>query len=137
MVNNSVDEISGTSPAGLRAASWVLGGYGAIATGTIIALVVMSSAAPHLATREAWGHAVIVAVLSFILPLRLRGASRGSTRALVAVAVIAAALSAANVVEAALPGVFPGWMRVEMIVIAALMAALATLAVRSLRQARR
>jgi hypothetical protein len=137
MVNNSADELTGTSPAGLRAASWVLGGYVAVAAGTIVALVVMSSAAPRLATHEAWGHAVIVAVLSFILPLRLRAALRGSTRALVAVAVIATALAAANIVEAALPGVFPGWMRAEMMVIAALMAGLATLAVRSLRRARR
>ncbi len=40
-----------------------------------------------------------------------------------------------NVVEAALPGVFPPWMRVEMLIIAAMMLALVVLSVRGRRTA--
>jgi hypothetical protein len=39
-----------------------------------------------------------------------------------------------NVVEAALPGVFPGWMRAEMVAIAALMLVVGFLAVRAGRR---
>jgi hypothetical protein len=135
VVNNKGSEMS--LPTGLQAASGVLGIYVAVTVGTIVALAVMSSAAPPLATREAWGHALIVAVFAIVLPLRMRAARRGSVRGLVAVAVIAAVLVVVNVVEAALPGAFPGWMRIEMVAIAVLMAGLASLAARSLRQPRR
>jgi hypothetical protein len=135
MVNNTGSEMS--RPAGLRAASGILGTYIAVTAGTIVALAVMSSVAPRLATSEAWGHALIVAAFAVVLPLRLRAARRGSVRGLVAVAVIAAVVAVVNVAEAALPGAFPGWMRIEMAVIAVLMTVLASLAVRSLRRSRR
>ncbi len=59
--------------------------YVVIALGTVVALGIMSAAAPHLATRQAWVHAVIVAVFAVILPAaaeqagggRHRGAPRG------------------------------------------------------------
>jgi len=55
-----------------------------------------------------------------VLGLRLRAARRGSRPALRAVGIIGAVLLVANVVEAAI-GVFPGWMRIEMIAVMALM----------------
>ena len=115
----------------LGAASLTVGAYVVVALGTVLALVVMASAAPTLATDEAWGHAVVVAVFAVLLPLRLLAARRGSRRALGAVTVIAGVLAVVNLVEAALPGVFPSWMRVEMVAIAALMLALAVLCVRA------
>ena len=52
--------------------------YVAIALGTIAALAVLSAVAPYEATQAAWVHAVIVAVLAVVLPLRLRAARAGS-----------------------------------------------------------
>jgi hypothetical protein len=113
--------------AGVPGAGALVAGYVAIALGTVVALAVMSSVAPELATDEAWGHAVIVAISAIVLPLRFRSARAGNARAWRAVGVIAAVLLVVNVVEAALPEVFPGWMRVQMAVVAVLMAALVVL----------
>ena len=60
------------------------------------------------------------------LPLRMRSARSGSRWALRAVGLIAAVLLLVNVVEALVPEMFPVWMRIEMIAIAALMAAVVT-----------
>ncbi|PJN36338.1 hypothetical protein CG747_33710 [Streptomyces sp. CB02959] len=111
----------------------MVGIYVALAFGTLVALAVMTAVAPSLATSEAWGHAVIVAVFAIVLPLRTRGALRGSGSGLRALTIIGCVLLVVNLVEAALPGVFPSWMRVEMLVIAAMMLALATLSVRARR----
>ncbi|MHB6905813.1 hypothetical protein [Streptomyces sp. CB02959] len=111
----------------------LVGIYVALAFGTLVALAVMTAVAPSLATSEAWGHAVIVAVFAIVLPLRTRGALRGSGSGLRALTIIGCVLLVVNLVEAALPGVFPSWMRVEMLVIAAMMLALATLSVRARR----
>jgi len=105
-----------------------------LAAGTIVALITLEGAARHLATKEAWGHAVIVLVFAVLLPLRLRAARRGRADALRALAIIASALLVVNAVEAALPHAFPGWMRVEMVVIAVLMAVLISMLVRRIRQ---
>lgn len=131
MANNS--EVS-TPVFDVRPMSWAVAAYVLIVVGTVIALVVLSSTSPALATDEAWGHAVVVAVFAVLLPIRLRAArrDRGAVRA---VAIIAGVLVAVNVVEAALPGVFPDWMRVEMVLIAALMLVLASLAARAVRRA--
>lgn len=110
--------------ADLATASAVVRAYVALTVATVAALIVMSAAAPRLAASDAWGHTVIVAIFVILLPLRMRAARRGSTRALRAVTVMAAAVLVVNVVEAALPHAFPGWMRIEMVVIAALMALL-------------
>jgi hypothetical protein len=112
--------------ADLAAASTVVRAYVVLTVATVAALIVMSAVAPRLATSNAWGHAVIVAIFAILLPLRMRAARKGSTRALRGVTVMAVAVLAVNVVEAALPQ-FPGWMRIEMAVIAVLMALLAGL----------
>ncbi|MEU7177289.1 MULTISPECIES: hypothetical protein [Streptomyces] len=57
--------------------------------------------------------------------LRTRTALKGSRTGLRAVTVIGCVLLVVNLVEAVLPGAFPAWMRVEMLFIAAMMAALA------------
>ncbi|MGH3167066.1 MAG: hypothetical protein ACRDN0_14405 [Trebonia sp.] len=111
----------------LAAASAVIGGYIVLTVGTVLALIVLAAVAPRLATSDAWGHAVIVVIFVILLPLRMRAARKGSTRALRAVVVMAVVVFLVNVVEAALPHAFPGWMRIEMVVIAVLMALLAGL----------
>jgi hypothetical protein len=73
-------------------------------------------------TPEAWVHAVIVAVFAVVLPLRLRAAREGRRSGLRALGIISGVLVLVNAVEAVIPGLFPGWMRVEMIGVAALMA---------------
>ncbi|MYT28953.1 MULTISPECIES: hypothetical protein [unclassified Streptomyces] len=111
----------------------LVGVYVVIALGTLAALAVMTSVAPSLATSEAWGHAVIVAVFAILLPLRTRAALKGSGSGLRAITIIGCVLLVVNLVEAALPGVFPGWMRVEMVVIAVMMLAVATQSIRARR----
>lgn len=108
----------------------LVGIYVALVVITLVVLAVLAGVAPAQATVDAWGHAMIVAVFAVLLPLRARSAVRGSAGALRAVGVIAAVLVAVNVVEALLPGAFPGWMRGEMAVIAVLMATLAVVALR-------
>lgn len=109
--------------ADLAAASVVVRAYAVLTAATVAALIVMSAVAPRLATSNAWGHAVIVVIFVILLPLRMRAARKGSTRALRGMTIMAVAVLAVNVVEAALPQ-FPGWMRIEMAVIAVLMALL-------------
>ena len=111
----------------------VISAYVVVALGTLAALAVLSMTAPRLATSEAWSHAVIVAVFAILLVVRARAASKGSATALRAVTIIAGVLAAANIVEAALPGVFPSWMRVEMLAIAAMTLTLFVLARRARR----
>ncbi|MFF7556723.1 hypothetical protein ACFZA9_27960 [Streptomyces olivaceus] len=103
---------------------------------TVVALAVMAATAPEQATEEAWGHALVVLLFAVLLLARLRSARSGSTRAVRALGVIAAVLLVVNLVEAALPDVFPGWMRVEMLAIALWMAALVALVRRSARPRR-
>lgn len=114
----------------LRAITIFIAIYVAIALGTIAALGILSVTAPHLATQDAWVHAVIVAVFAVVLPLRLRAAWAGSPGALRAVGIISAVLFLVNVIEAVIPGLFPLWMRAEMIGIAAVMAAVIVLVAR-------
>lgn len=76
------------------------------------------------------GHAIIVTLFAVLLPLRLRAARRGSLGALRAVGLIASALFLVNVVEASIPGFVPVWMRLEMVGIAVLMAAVIGLVIR-------
>lgn len=106
----------------------VIAAYVVIALGTVPALLVMSMTVPSLATGEAWGHAVIVGALSIVLLFRARAAGRGGVAGLRSVVVIGCVLLVVNLVEAALPGVFPLWMRVEMLVVAALMVVMVGLA---------
>ena len=137
MVNTGSNEIAQATPAaGLQAVANLVRAYVVLTVGTIIALIIMGAVAPHLATQEAWGHAVIVVVFAVLLPLRLRAARKGSADALRAVAIIASVLLAVNVVEAALPHAFPGWMRIEMVVIALLMAVVVGMVVRIIRRTR-
>ena len=106
----------------LRAIAVVVGAYVAIVLGTVATLGILSATAPHLAAGCVV-HAVIVAVFAVVLPLRLRTARAGSPGALRAVGIISAGLFLVNVIEVLIPGLFPLWMRAEMIGIAVVMAA--------------
>jgi hypothetical protein len=109
----------------------LVGIYVVVGVGTLVTLAVLAALHSRQATPEAWGHAGIVGILALLLPVRLRAAGRGSSGAVTAIAVIAVVLVVVNVVEALIPGLFPVWMRVEMVVIAALMAAVALLTLRA------
>jgi hypothetical protein len=124
MVNNVL-------PRRLDAVWHVASAYVVVALGTVAALAVLSTTAPDAATAEAWGHAVIVGVFAVVLLLRARAARKGSVNGLRAVTIIGGVLLVVNLVEAALPGVFPSWMRVEMLGIAAMMLILVVLGVRA------
>ena len=120
----------------LRAISTAVGIYVAIVTATIAALGILSATAPHLATQDAWVHAVIVAVFAVVFPLWLRAARAGRPGALRAVGIISAVLFLVNVTEAMIPGLFPLWMRAEMIGIALVMAVVIVLVARERSGAR-
>ncbi|GAA1490100.1 hypothetical protein [Brachybacterium sacelli] len=111
--------------------------YLVIVSGTVLALVVLSLAAPPQAPAEAWIHAMIVLVLGVLLPLRLRRARQGRRTALRASGLIAAVLLLANVIEALVPGLFPAWMRLEMVMIAILMAGILVCVARAAARADR
>lgn len=117
-----------TPPDRLRPLTGLVSVYVGVVIVTLGVLAVLSAVGSTLATQEAWGHAVVVALFAVLLVLRLRAARRGSAAALRAVMIIAAVLVVVNVVEAVVPGLFPIWMRAEMIGLAALMAAIAVVA---------
>ncbi|WP_195909180.1 hypothetical protein [Microlunatus sp. Gsoil 973] len=120
MVNNNTAD---TRKPDLALASKAVWGYVGLTVAALIAPVVMTGLAPQLATDEAWGHQIIVAVFAVLLPLRMRAARRGSTGAVRAVMIIAVVVGVVNLVEAVLP-VFPLWMRIVMLVVVVTMAAL-------------
>lgn len=95
--------------------------YVVLVGATLAALVVLSASGSSLATSEAWGHMVVVGVFAVLLVVRVAAAQRGSERARRAVGVIAVVLAVVNLVEALLPGVFPVWLRIEMVLVAVLM----------------
>ena len=97
--------------------------YVTIALASVVALAILQVAAPRFTSSDAWVHAAMVAVFAVVLPLRLRGVRLGRRRALRAVGIISGVLVAANAVEASIPGFAPGWMRVEMVIVAAIMLA--------------
>lgn len=114
----------------LRRIVLLVRGYVGVVAATLVALAILSVANPGQATQSAWMHMIIVAAFAILLPLRVRSAVSGSVRALRATGLIAAALLLVNAVEANLTGMFPAWMRIEMIAIAAAMAAVILLVVR-------
>jgi len=105
----------------LRIAGALVWSYVVIVALTLVALLVLGVAAPLEANENAWGHAVVVTVFAVVLPLRLRSARAGKRSAVRALGLIAAVLFVVNVVEALIPSFVPGWMRLEMLVIAVLM----------------
>lgn len=124
MVNNSTPQVDTARSRGrLTVVTSLVTVYFVVTIASLAALAILSATAPEQATSEAWGHAVIVALFGVLLLIRLRAARRGSPRALAAVGIIAVVLVVANLVEAALPRTFPNWMRVQMVVVAILMAA--------------
>jgi hypothetical protein len=129
MVNTS----TGAPPDLLPALTRLVGAYVVVVLATLTALAVLSGVDPGQAPQEAWGHAVVVGAFAVLLPLRLRAARNGSARALVAVGVIAGVLAAVNLIEALIPGFLPSWMRIEMIGVAALTAAIGILVLRRQR----
>jgi hypothetical protein len=112
MVNNSFISLSSRDE---RSLTRLVGTYVVLTVMTLAVLALLSLTAPREATAEAWTHAVIVAAFAVVLPLRLRAALGGNPRALRAVGIIAGVLFTVNVVEAIIPGLFPVWMRIEML----------------------
>jgi hypothetical protein len=104
--------------------------YVAIVLCTLVGLSILSVTDPAQATRDAWVHALIVAVFAVLLPLRLRSSRTGGRNGLQAVGLISAALFLVNLVDVMIPGLFPGWLRVVMLGIAVLMAAVVGLVIR-------
>lgn len=122
MVNTSRLPLDRPAAHALRNASLLVRAYLILTAATIAALVVLAFTVPHLATSDAWGHAIAVGVFAVVLPLRLRHAQGGNRGAIRAVGIIAAVLFLVNVTEALIPGFVPYWMRIEMVVVALLMA---------------
>lgn len=121
VVNNNAQR---ATPEVLRRVSLFVWIYIGVVAATLAVLALLSVVSPDDATSDGWGHAVIVGAFAVLLAVRMRAARRGDEGALKAVGIIASVLLAVNVVEALIPGFLPGWMRIEMIGIAALMLAI-------------
>lgn len=117
-------------PSRMRVIGNLVVAYVAIVVGTVVALGVLTAIGSAKATTDAWVHCVIVAAFAVLLPLRLRSAQSGSVGGPRAVGIISAALFLVNVVEVMVPGLFPLWLQVVMVGIAALMAAVIALVIR-------
>jgi hypothetical protein len=111
---------SSTSTA-LPAGAILVRAYLAVVVATLATLAVLAHTEPRLATTDAWGHAIVVAVFAIVLPLRLRRAQAGKRGAIRAVGLISSVLFLVNVAEALIPGFVPMWMRVDMVLVALLM----------------
>lgn len=131
----SIDWVVNTR-ANLTTGAGLVAAYVLLTVASIVVLVIMSATGSEQATSAAWGHAVIVAVLAVLLPLRMRAARRGSSAAARAVMIIALVVLVVNLIEAALPHAFPGWMRIEMVAVAVVMALLVTAMLGAHRQGR-
>ncbi len=66
-----------------------------------------------LVTTEAWVHGVILLLSAGVLLWMTRQAAAGSAQAYLRLRIIATLLAVASFAEAAIPGLFPGWMRIE------------------------
>lgn len=95
--------------------------YSFLALATVALLAIFSVTTPALATKDAWIHAIIVAVFALILPLRARAAKSGKRSALRATGIISSVIFLVNVIEGLIPNFVPVWMRVDMFITAALM----------------
>jgi fatty acid desaturase len=72
LVDRMVNSMMASRVDRMQAMTALARSYVAIVLGAIVALAVLSATAPAQATRDAWVHAVIVAVLAVLLPLWLR-----------------------------------------------------------------
>lgn len=122
---NSIDHVVNTSLSSsrLNGAAALVKLYAVVIALTVVVMAVLTAANSAAATPEAWVHVIIVAMFAVVLALRMRAARRGDPRARKAVVIISAVLALANLVTAAIPGLFPSWMRIEMVAIAVLMVA--------------
>jgi hypothetical protein len=121
MVNTIHHPAPSSTSTALPRAAILVRVYLAVVVATLVALGVLSVAAPKFATTNAWGHAIVVAVFAIVLPLRLRRAQTGTRGAVRAVGLISAVLFLVNVIEALIPGFAPVWMRIDMVLVALLM----------------
>lgn len=100
--------------------------YLTLGLATVLALVVVTIAAPDDVTTQAWVRGVIVAGTAFLTLRFVRGAIRGERRALLRLRIVLTVLCVA--VLAFLP--LPGWMVVEQAVCGGVLLAAAVLAYR-------
>ena len=71
-----VSKVVSPVPRTVRTITRLVVAYVVVVALTLVALGVLSAARPAEATDEAWGHAVVVAVLAVVLLLRLREIGR-------------------------------------------------------------
>jgi hypothetical protein len=133
MVTNEVLRKSTAAPA--RALTLLGRAYLALVVGTLTGLTAVSVLAPSTAAwaapQQAWVHQGIVTVFGVVLLLRLRRAAGGSVPALRATGIISGVLVVVNVVEARIPGLFPGWMQALMLVTAVVLVGIIVTVIRA------
>ncbi len=83
------------------------------ATIATIGFLVWASDDPSLVTTEAWVHGVILLLSAGVLLRVTRQAGTGSAQAYLRLRIIAVLIPIASLTEAAIPGLFPAWMRIE------------------------
>ncbi|GAB2584669.1 hypothetical protein GCM10027269_45280 [Kribbella endophytica] len=95
----------------LRRVQGLVGVYAALSLLTLAVIVGLRGTSA--VTDAVWVRGTVVAVTSVVMFRFARSAARGSARGLLRLRVMAAAMLVAIVVILAIPGDFPGWLKVE------------------------
>jgi hypothetical protein len=95
----------------LRRAQGLVGAYAVLSVLTLAVIVGLRDTSA--VTDAVWVRGTIVAVTSVVMVGFGRSAARGSARGLLRLRVMAAVMLVAIVVILAIPGDFPGWLKVE------------------------
>jgi hypothetical protein len=84
-------------------------------TATVLTLgfLVWKNGDQSLVTQDAWVHAAILLAFAVVLVRVAQRAASGDRRAYLRLRIIGLVVPIASIVEALIPGLFPGWMRVE------------------------
>ncbi len=113
-------------PRAARPLWWLCALY-ALATLVTLAVLLWNRHDPTIATREAWTHALIVCAFAAVLLTVVRRAATGARGAVRRLRIISVVLPVVSLLEAVIPGLFPTWMRLEQLLYAALLLAVALL----------
>ncbi len=109
-----------------RVVKLLVGGYLAISVVTLVAIILMRNDA-KLVNAAVWIRGTIVVASALLMISFAVRAARGSASAYRRLRIVSAAMVVAIAVIIAIPGTFPGWMKMEQAACAALLIAVAAI----------
>ena len=110
-----------------RVMNLLIGGYLAVSVLTLVAIILMRNDA-KLVNAAVWIRGTIVVASALLMISFAVRAGRGSASAYRRLRIVSAAMVVAIGVIIALPGTFPGWMKIEQAVCGALLVGVAVIA---------